>query len=348
MRRFLIIASSILIAFCLYWLLGSNSTARYQSVGGATAIEWLTMRFNEGSFPEVNPADIKSITQPANLALINSVAESPRATWIGHATMLVQYRGINFLTDPHLTSRPAPIDFGVQKRQVAPAISFKDMPKIDFIVISHNHYDHLDHRTVDMFANSVTWYVPMGLKSWFLDRGIRSDKVIELEWWQSAQYNKEVRITFAPSVHWSKRTPWDTNQSHWGSWSVIIADFNTWFGGDTAYDQAMFQEIGLKLGPYNMAFIPIGAYAPRYFMQRQHIDPEQAVMIHQDIKSAFSIPIHWGTFQLTQEPYLEPVLLLKQQLNLQHINLLDFSPIKIGQSVSANSKPNSTAKNTNQ
>ena len=101
------------------------------------------------------------------------------------------------------------------------------MPPIDFVVISHNHYDHLDHRTVDMFGNSVVWYVPLGLKSWFLGRGISSAKIIELDWLESHQFAKEVKIAIAPSIHWTKRTPWDTNKSLWGSWAVEIGDFQS-------------------------------------------------------------------------------------------------------------------------
>ena len=207
------------------------------------------------------------------------------------------------------------------------------MPKIDFIVISHNHFDHLDHRTVDMFANTVTWYVPMGLKAWFLDRGIRNDKVVELDWWQSSQFNDKVTLTFTPNVHWSKRSPWDTNISHWGAWSVNIDGFKSWFSGDTAYDASVFKEIGERAGPFDMAFIPIGAYAPRYFMSKQHVDPLQAVKIHQDIQSKLSIPIHWATFQLTQEPFLEPPELLLKSLKAAGIGQEKFNPINIGETV---------------
>ena len=295
------------------------------------------MRISKGSYAPVTESEIQSVFKAPDLSLINSPSEQPRVTWIGHASVLVQYKGINFLTDPHLTDRPAPIDFLIKKRLTAPAISFEEMPKIDFIVVSHNHYDHLDHRTVKKFANSVVWYVPEGLKAWFVKKGIHVKNIVELKWWQSHAFNEEVNVTLTPAVHWSKRSPWDTNQSHWGSWSVKIAGLNTWFAGDTAYDESVFKEIGQRTGPYDLSFIPIGAYEPRSFMGNQHIDPAQAVMIHQDIQSTKSIPIHWATFQLTHEPFLEPAALLKEERDKAGIAVDDFKIIKIGHTTTLSS-----------
>lgn len=334
MKKRLLALGLFVASAALYITVESSAGPRYQSVGGSTVFEWLSMRYTEGLFPDVDPNDIASIQQAADLALIASPADEPRVTWLGHATMLVQYQGVSFLTDPHLSNWAAPVDFGVTPRLSPPALSVAQLPKVDFVVISHNHYDHLDHRTVDEIGNSVTWYVPMGLKAWFLDRGIEDANVVELDWWQSAKFKGSVEITFTPNVHWSKRSPWDTNLSHWGAWAVNIAGFKSWFSGDTAYDQKMFREIGERLGPFDMAFIPIGAYAPRYFMARQHVDPQQAVKIHQDIRSKFSVPMHWATFQLTQEPFLEPAELLIEALNQANIPLQKFKPINIGETVS--------------
>ncbi len=309
---------------------GKNS---FKSKSLTSFAKWLKMRFKEGRYPLVDQAEIAPIVGETDLRLIHSPADLPRATWIGHATMLVQYRGINFLTDPHLTDHPAPIDCLFPGRLTQPALQHAEMPKIDFIVISHNHYDHLDRRTVNMFGNSVIWYVPLGLKIWFEKQGIHSDKVVELDWWQSHQFSDEVCVTFTPSVHWSKRVPWDTNKSLWGSWSVRIAEFNSWFAGDTAYDEELFMEIGRRTGPYQLSFIPIGAYGPRYFMSSQHVDPARAVLIHKDIKAEKSIAIHWGTFQLTHEPFLEPPELLKEAMNFENLPQNRFVILKIGETL---------------
>lgn len=289
------------------------------------------MRLKEGPFPQVEREDVESISKKPDVALIHSSSESPRATWIGHATVLVQYRDINYLTDPHLTDFPSPLDFGVAGRLLPPALAFGDLPRIDFILISHNHYDHLDHRTVDLFGNSVVWYVPLGLGTWFRRRGIQAEKIVELDWWQTHSFNSQVEVTLTPAMHWSKRVPWDTNRSLWGSWSVSIEGFRIWFGGDTAYSETLFKEIGHRTGPYHLALIPVGGYAPRYFMSPQHIDPAEAVKIHKDIQSQFSIPIHWGTFQLTHEPFLEPVQLLAEATKAEGLPEGQFSPVKIGE-----------------
>ena len=291
---------------------------------------WVSMRWRENSPPQIDDSALASIVGEVDHSLINSPADLPRATWIGHATVLVQYRGINFLTDPHLSQRPFGFDFLVSKRFTQPALSFEEMPKIDFILISHNHFDHLDHRTVDMFGNSVTWYVPLGVKRWFLDRGIESAKVVELDWWQVHQFNSDVKVTFTPSVHWSKRTPWDTNKSLWGGWAVDIAGFKSWHAGDTGYSDTLFREIGERTGPFRFAMIPIGGYAPRYFMSASHIDPSEAVDVHIDVRSQQSMPMHWGTFQLTHEPVFEPSELLLQELQKRSIAVQDFKPLKIG------------------
>ena len=310
-----------------------HGNGEFISVKGGSFFDWLAMRWREGSPPQPDAAAIQSIVGEVDEALIASPATVPRATWVGHATVLVQYRDINYLTDPHLTQYPFYFDFAVKPRLTQPALRFEQLPAIDFIVISHNHYDHLDHRTVDMFGNSVTWFVPLGLKAWFLNRDIDADRVIEMDWWDEHEFNDQVRITFTPTQHWSKRTPWDTNESLWGSWAVDIDGFKSWFGGDTGYNRAMFREIGERAGPFRLAMIPIGAYAPGYFMSLAHLNPTEAVEVHKDIRATQSLPVHWGTFHLTHEPFLEPPELLKQALVTGEIPLTDFRPVKIGESL---------------
>ena len=308
---------------------GKNS---FKSSVDATFFQWLSMRFREGALPTIDSNDIENILGKTDIELINAPADIPRATWIGHATVLVQYQGVNFLTDPHLTDYPSPFDWG-SKRFTPPALSFEEMPELDFIVISHNHYDHLDHRTVDMFGNSVTWFVPLGLKAWFLERGIVSEKVIELDWWESSQFSNAVKITFTPSIHWSRRTPWNTNKSLWGSWAIRIGDFNSWFAGDTGYDKKLFKQIGQKLGPFELAMIPIGAYGPRYFMLPQQLDPGKEAVVHKEIRAQQSMPIHWGTFQLTHEPFMEPPELLSKAIKQSGIPGSQFRVLKIGETL---------------
>ena len=299
----------------------------------SSSLAWIALNRKEGKPPVIDHEAVKAFVTAVDMSLIESKAEVPRATWIGHATVLVQYQDINYLTDPHLTQYPFPIHFLVDKRFTQPAITMKQMPEIDFIVISHNHFDHLDLDTVEFFGDSVTWYVPLGLKAWFVDQDISADKVIELDWWESHQFDDKTTVTITPSVHWSTRTLFDVNESLWGSWSVDIDGFRSWFAGDTGYIESVFEEIGERQGPFRLAMIPIGSYAPRYFMSDSHIDPGQAVKIHKDILARQSMPIHWATFQLSHEPVLEPPELLVEAMEKNQLPLEDFKPVKIGETL---------------
>jgi len=177
------------------------------------------------------------------------------------------------------------------------------------VVISHNHYDHLDADSVKSlntrFGDKLRWYVPLGLAKWMKDEGVKN--VVELNWWESScnLSQSDVSFVFTPAQHWCKRTLRDDNQVLWGSWSIIGPKHRFFFTGDSGYCDA-FKQIGNVYGPFDLAAIPIGAYEPRWFMKPQHVDPEEAVKIHNDIKSKSSVAIHWGTFALAHEYYLEP------------------------------------------
>ena len=291
---------------------------------------YLQMRFREGRIHNPSVDELKSIQTTANLTLIHSHAKHPRVTWLGHASTLVQYQNINFLTDPHLTEFASPLPLVGPKRLIPPALRVDQLPAIDFVVISHNHYDHLDSKTVKALGNQTIWVVPLGLKLWMVDKGIDEDRVIELDWWQKWSYIEGVEVIAAPSQHWSKRTPFDTNHTLWASWHINIHGFKSWFAGDTGYNQEKFTAIGNQLGPHHLSLIPIGAYGPRYFMQPQHVDPQQAIQIHKDVRAQFTIGIHWGTFALTHEPLLEPATLLKELLLSETIDG-SFTTIKVGE-----------------
>lgn len=310
-----------------------HGDGEFISVKKGSFLSHFMMRLREDDPLPPTADEIVSIVTAPDLALIESEARLPRVTWIGHATALVQYAGINYLTDPHLTRYPFYFEMFVEPRYTEPALDFEQMPPIDFILISHNHYDSLDHRTVDLFGDTVTWYVPLGLKAWFLDRGVAAERVIELDWWDSHRFGERVEVTMTPAQHWSKRTPWDTNESLWGGWAVDIDGFRSYFAGDTGYHDHYFKQIGERLGPFRLALIPIGAYAPRYFMASAHIDPAQAVEVHLEVGAEQSLPIHWGTFQLTIEPFLEPPRLLTEEMQRRGLPPESFRPVKIGETL---------------
>jgi L-ascorbate metabolism protein UlaG (beta-lactamase superfamily) len=210
------------------------------------------------------------------------------------------------LTDPHFTERASPFGFAGPKRLVPPLPAMRDLPHIDAVVVSHNHYDHLDEGSVRHLAaqagGSPRFFVPLGLKAWFAGKGIHD--VVELDWWQAVEHGG-VTFTLAPVQHWSARTPWDRNQTLWGGWRVEQPGFSFFFCGDTGYSED-FNDIRRRLGPVDLAAIPIGAYEPRWFMQVMHVNPEEAVKIHHDLGAVQSIAMHWGTFILTDEPIDEP------------------------------------------
>ncbi|MCG6201044.1 MBL fold metallo-hydrolase [Psychromonas antarctica] len=254
----------------------------------------------QGHLVETTEADIQQLNKPS---------DSPQFTWIGHSTVLVQYQGINILTDPIFGQRASPIAFAGPKRVTQPAISLTQLPKIDFVLISHNHYDHLDKYTVQKIGNTATWLVPLGYKGWFKNLGVTN--VEEFDWWDEKKISA-AHVTATPSQHWTARGLNDRYQQLWAAWSVQIGDFKFWFAGDTGYNDKQFKEIGERLGPFDLAIIPIGGYAPRWFMKDMHINPAEALKIHHDVQAKLSLGVHWGTFPLTAEPIDEPVEKLQE------------------------------------
>jgi len=245
----------------------------------------------------------------ADIKQLNNALDSPRFTWIGHATVLVQYQGINILTDPIFGQRASPLSFAGPKRITQPAIHIEQLPKIDFVLISHNHYDHLDQYTVERIGNAATWLVPLGYKSWFKSIGVTN--LEEFDWWDEKKIGA-AQVTATPSQHWTSRGLGDRYQQLWAAWSVQIGEFKFWFAGDTGYNDKQFKEIGERLGPFDLAIIPIGGYAPRWFMKDMHVNPAEALKIHRDLKANLSLGVHWGTFPLTAEPIDEPVKKLQE------------------------------------
>lgn len=240
-----------------------------------------------------------------------------RHMWIGHATSLVQFDNVTFLTDPVFSERCSPVQFiGIKRYRPIPC-TIEQLPLLDFVLISHSHYDHLDHDSVvalnQRFGNRLRWYVPFGLKKWMNECGCTN--VVEMTWWQEDVLNEDLNVIIActPAQHWSRRTRNDENKVLWCSWCVIGPKQNFHFCGDTGYCEG-YTQIGKKYGPFTLATIPIGAYSPRHLMLTMHIDPRNAVNIHNDIKAQYSIGIHWGTFALTNEPYMEPKELLEAEI----------------------------------
>jgi N-acyl-phosphatidylethanolamine-hydrolysing phospholipase D len=214
-------------------------------------------------------------------------------TWVGHATFAIHDGHDVILTDPHWSKRAL-----IPARVVEPGIPLDAVPPDSFAVISHAHYDHLDAGTVAALPASVQWFVPLGLADWFRKR--ERPNVVELDWWQSAVRGRWT-ITCLPSQHWSQRAEIRANRSLWCAWLIDSGERRYFFAGDTGYFHG-FAEFGRRFGPIDVALLPIGAYAPRWFMGWQHMNPAEAVQAHRDLRANAMLGMHWGTFDLTDEP----------------------------------------------
>lgn len=276
-----------------------------------------------GGFPEFLPPvavpDRKSIDHPPSDAI--------QVTWIGHATFLVQAGGQNILTDPLFSDRASPVSFAGPKRLAPPGIPLRDLPQIDAVVISHNHYDHLDDKTIRALGGRPRYFVPLGFATWFAERGITN--VQELDWWGTAALGGIV-FHAVPAQHFSSRTPFDRNEALWAGWVIETPQGKVYHSGCTGY-APLFREIGKRLGPMRLSFIPIGGYSPRWFMRSMHVDPPEAVRIHQDVRSEQSIGMHWATFKLTDEHMLEPPFYLNRSLREAGIEQDRFIVMQIGE-----------------
>lgn len=234
------------------------------------------------------------------------------ATWIGHSTVLLQLGGINVLTDPVFSQRASPVQWMGPRRVMDPAVAIDALPPIDIVVLSHNHYDHLDKPAVKRIASAhpgTTWIVPLGVGGYIRGWGARD--IVELDWWQETTI-KGLRVMATPARHFSGRGLRDRNRSLWCGFAFAMEGKRALFVGDTAYHPE-FGGIGLRCGPFDFVMIPIGAYDPRWFMGIVHVDPEEAVRIYEDLVAPHRdkplpvmLGIHWGTFRLTDEPMDEP------------------------------------------
>ncbi|KAI2810970.1 hypothetical protein BLOT_002140, partial [Blomia tropicalis] len=278
----------------------------------------------------VSPKQDLSLSLPLLVPNIKEKAQENtfRVTWIGHSTILAEMDNISVLTDPIFSERASPSQVFGPKRYRDPPCTIHDLPSnLDAVVISHSHYDHLDLNTVvhlnARYGNDLRWFIPLGLADWF--NRVGCENVIELDWWEEncVPDKSDVSFVFTPCQHWSKRTLTDDNKSLWGSWVIKGPKFRFFFAGDTGYCD-VFKKIGIVYGPFDVAAIPIGSYEPRWYMKHQHVNPEEAVQIHQDIRSKFSIAVHWGTFSMSNEYFLDPPVRLREALDKHKLDRHEF------------------------
>lgn len=269
--------------------------------------------------PDHATPDLHAITHPDPSKI--------QITWVGHSTFLIQVAGHNILTDPIWSMRASPLSFMGPKRQAKPGVPFEYLPAIDTVVVSHTHYDHLDLPTIRRLGNTPHYITQKGISAWFKRKKITN--VTDLSWWQTETVGN-ITIHATPAVHWSKRSLFREPFMGWGGFVIETPLGNMFFAADTAYSPTYFKEIGERLGPMRVSMIPIGAYSPRWFMSEFHIDPIEAVAIHQEVRSAHSIAMHWGTFALTDEPLGEPPLYLEKQMKEAGLDPASFTTAPLG------------------
>lgn len=256
-----------------------------------------------------------------------------RVTFVGHSTVLIQMDGLNILCDPHWSDRASPVSRIGPRRHRAPGIRFEDLPPIDVVLQSHDHYDHLDAPTLRRIASA--WHpdfiVPLGVRSRLTHNGVEGGaEATELDWWQLVAATPEIRITAVPARHFSGRTLFDRNRTLWCGYVIEGPSGSVYFAGDTAYGPH-FAEIKRRFSPIGLALLPIGAFQPQWFMQFAHISPSEAVRAHVDLAAKTSIGIHFGTFRLADDAEDEPVNELRRAVDAAPEPKPDFYTLAEGE-----------------
>ena len=256
-----------------------------------------------------------------------AIARSPTITWIGHSAFLVRMDGVTFLTDPMFSDRAGPLPFVGPPRLVPPGVPLAALPKVHFALLSHDHYDHADFESVKALSQrGVQFVVPLGLGEWVNRAGGRA---IELDWWQSVALDG-VRVTCVPAQHFSGRSLRDHNRRLWAGWVVAGPTRRFYHTGDTGYSPE-FAKVGERLGPIDLAAVPIGAYRPAAIMHLVHTTPEEALRIGLDVRARRIVAMHFGTFDLADEPLDEPPQRFRREAERRGLGLDQAWVLKIGE-----------------
>ena len=298
-----------------------NNYHRFEPKGLGAVLRWRLAAWRDGlprpphtPTPRVLP-DLAFVQANARAG----AAMQPAVTWIGHASVLAQLGGLNVLLDPVFSERVSPLSFVGPRRHVPPGLALAELPRVDLVLISHDHYDHLDAPSIDALARQAggapLFVVPLGLKRWLAARGI--DSAVELDWWQSravAGPMGTVEVALTPAQHWSGRGLADRKRTLWGGYAVFAPDFHLFYSGDTGYSPD-FADVRARYagrqraadgGGFDLAVLSIGAYEPAWFMHDQHADPAETLRIRRDVGAKRALGVHWGTFQLSDESLDEP------------------------------------------
>lgn len=317
-------------------------------------LSWQWHRLTEG-LPK--PPKVATPVVAPDLARIRAPEGDAQFTWIGHASVLYQIDGRNLLFDPIYADYASPVPPFGPKRAQAPGIPFEDLPHIDAVFISHNHYDHLDLGTVKRLmqqpGGGPTFYVPLGVDTWFSEQvpGTQISgphrNVIAMDWDEINQFpgqKQPIGVRFLAVQHWAARSPFDRNETLWGSWAIEHPRFRFWFSGDFAYSKDI-EDIAKAHGGFDLAAIAVGVYEPRWFMRRAHVDPAESVLTYRTLRARQAIGIHWGTFDgLSDESLDQPPRDLAAAKNAAGISDAQFTLLAIGETRSFKRNTDNIAK----
>lgn len=276
----------------------SNQDPTHRPHGPAAILRWgITDRLRGRRRPQP-PGPAAPIVDP-DFELIHGETTKPWLTWLGHASFLGSLGGHRFLIDPVFSAHAG----WLYHRNLPPPMTIQELPDINVVMVTHNHYDHLDAELIRALPSEVAVVVPDGMGPWMEKCG--RQRVIELQWWQRAEIGA-LRVTLVPACHWSRRGVFDTNRVLWGGYVVESDGHSVYHSGDTAWFNG-FGEIGRRFPELDAAMLPIGGYEPAWFMEHYHLNPEQAGTAFLELAARRLVPMHWGTIQLTDEPLCEPI-----------------------------------------
>lgn len=310
------------------------------STRGRDVLRWSFQR-TKARLPRPPLAPIRGVAP--DLEFLHANTSTPAYTWIGHSSALLQMAGANLLLDPVFSRTASPFRYAGPRRHQPPGLTPEQLPHVDAVLLTHNHYDHLDRPSVRAVARQAggapCYFVPKGTERWFarnLPRVRGTLPHIEAMAWDDDRVlqapHGPIALHFLPVQHWSSRTGFDRNASLWGSWALLHERFRFWYSGDLGYSSEP-QAIGARLGPFDAAAIAIGAYEPRWFMRSQHVNPDEAVQVMLDVRAQRAIGVHWGTFALTDEPLDQPPRDLEMALDARGLPRERFVVLRHGETL---------------
>ena len=335
---FIIIGLTVLGAMFLGWLFSAPvyrgpvsdhfdgrkfyNPGEFKPLGFRELMKWMRNR-ERGNWVEIS--DVIAGDKPPSIVEGDSI----RVTFVNHSTFLIQTKGLNILTDPVWSERASPFSFAGPKRMKPPGIKFEDLPLIDIVLLTHNHYDHLDIVTMQKLAqhHKPAIYCPLGVGKYLSRKGI--GKIREMDWWDSLEINNDILLLCTQAQHFSGRGMFDRDRTLWCGFALLTEEGSIYYSGDTGYG-AFFDQIAERITPIRLSFLPIGAYKPEWFMAPIHTSPADALRIHKEIGSAISIGMHFGTFPLADDGMDEAVRELERLKKVEGMKEDEFVVIKEG------------------